>query len=264
MNFLRLVLLSFIILGFSLTAYGDSIRGVRRSDSKVIVEYEIDGRLWSEGDKICISSANGNDGCGLIAKIRKDKMLVQLDASAVDFTNGDSVTLRRTDRAPSSVVEGGVLVSKTHFVDLSLGIGAGLNYFYPTAHLQFSLGHQLSLGVQTQFASFSSSSTEVDSLGGFITASYYASHQNFRGLIFQAGAGLYKTDLATSTVRESHQQFAAMGSVQWRGRANWDLDWDLEMGVGLGLQYVATATGNLRTKFSGVLPLFNVFFGKSF
>lgn len=155
--------------------------------------------------------------------------------------------------------------------DLSLGLHAGLDYYYPVAHAQFVVTDRITLGVQPFYASFAqpigtgrtiAGESRVTSLGAFLTGSIYLSGPPFAGIFLQGTAGalpmtVTAVDSATrASTRHSFVPFATSATINWRvGGVGFDL------GVGAGFQYVGKVPDNVPTRFRGLLPLVTGFLG---
>jgi hypothetical protein len=218
---------------------------------------------WAADDSVCLYQSRVAVACGQVERVG-DADLRILAETAPRVAVGDRVYLRPNVRHPasSSVTEVYEDIEPSKIADFSAGVAVGPNYFYPTAHIQFALGRQISIGVMPIFVNYDQKNTNVRAYGGFATLNYYLTHSTFRGLYFQGGGGFYNITNTVGTTQETLSPGAVMGSVQWRGRALWGLG--LDIGVGAGAQYVFKGAQTVTSSFKGFLPMFTAFLGYSF
>lgn len=150
--------------------------------------------------------------------------------------------------------------STLYSVDITAGATAGFNHLYPLLHFQFAIADRVALGIEPYFFSSSVEDASVQGLGGFLTFNYYG-QAAYRGLWAHVGFGGLRFSANVPGSQESAFVLSAIGTVGWRQR--WDLG--INVGAGLGIQYVFTPNLNLvNVEFRGVQPLFVVDFGINF
>jgi hypothetical protein len=260
-----LLLLVLLSCGPLLGAGSQRTMVLNSSGDDVSLSYDPHTR-WAPNDTVCGFEENRKVFCGMITQISSQKLDVHMDQKEGSLSRGMWLTLRPLSRAVAAqtteeLVEQTNSETKTH--DIALGMSAGINYFFPEAHLQLALGRAFSIGIEPVYVSYSDTQTNVSAYGGFLTAAYYITHFPFRGFYAEGGVGLYSiTASQVGQVSTKTTQPAASLTLNWRGRASWELG--LDIGVGVGIQYVVPAPGALTQAFSGVLPLFQVCLGFPF
>jgi hypothetical protein len=247
--------------------YADNNRvqvlSVDEHHKQVDVSYDPKMR-WAPNDGLCIFDSNRSSICGTVTVATKDTLKIEINDGEVRFQRGAWVVLRKLSRPLASLNSSELLEQseerKTH--DVALGVATGFNYFFPTLQLQQALNKDFSIGIMPLYVNYSTDGSSVTAFGGFATASYYYTHFPFRGFYGQIGAGFYSINATVGSSSESHGQPAFLGTLNWRGRASWELG--LDIGVSLGLQYVVPVARTLTNDFSGVLPLLMVSLGLPF
>ncbi len=211
-------------------------------------------------DQLCVYQATGLLGCGDVIALTADRFALKLYETKSASRAGEIVTLRKTKRSLATTeklsgkFEDG---SSRSYVDIGLGFNAGLNYYYPSMHLQLAVARSFSLGLEPAYASYSQNGDSVTLLGGYVTATYYYTHFAFKGVNFQGGLGYFNVKATSGTTSQEMSPMAAKLSVGWRGRALIGLP--IDFGGALGGQYIFSQNAPLDTSFKGLLPLLNVF-----
>jgi hypothetical protein len=229
------------------------------------VEVSYDPKMrWAPNDSLCIFNSNRSSLCGIVKVATQDSLTIGINDGEVNVQRGSWVVLRKLTRPLASLNSTELLEQseerRTH--DIALGIATGFNYFFPTLHFQQAINKDFSVGLMPLYVNYSSDGSSVSAWGGFATASYYYTHFPFRGFYGTVGAGFYSISASVGNSSESHTQGAFLGTMNWRGRASWELG--LDIGVSLGLQYVLPVTRTLTNDFSGLLPLLMVSLGFPF
>lgn len=262
-----------VILGLLLPAAASAasrVLSVTSNQEQVTVSYDDIGRRWQLNDSLCLFQNKRELACGFVGRLTSTEIVVKISTRAYRILPGQGVELRRDVRYPSSMSSNEMAVARDNpKLDVSLGLMAGFNYFYPTAQLQFALFRTMAIGIQPLYAKFSLVDGDVQAVGGFVNFSYYYTHYPFRGFFVNAGAGFYSITETTSTMQAKLTPLALTATAQWRGKPHWGLG--IDIGVGVGLQVVladskvATSTGGtIDNRFSGLLPVFNLYLGYSF
>lgn len=206
------------------------------ASQKIIAISHDSNRPFVENDSICIFQKGREVACGTVVKSSAKGAIVRLESKSGDLLRGDIVRLEASGRKPAMQIFDSLEAdenAKNYDFNLSGGISAGLNFFFPNLNLQKGVTPKFSLGLVPFYFNFTSNDTSVGAYGGYFTFNYYQSDY-FRGLWVQLGPGLYFFNAKTGEVSESAKSFAAMATVGWRGY--WDLG--LNIGVGAGVQYV--------------------------
>ena len=252
----------FLVLFFTSVSGADEIRSVRRDWDQVLIRYRHRGALYTMGSGVCIYGNNRRLGCGRIIRLTTKDLIVKLNDGGAKYVNvGEWVELYPTTRLPASVYTTVQRPYYDHF-ELGIGVAAGFNYFYPNLKLGFAVGRRFSLALEPLYIGFNSPAASVTAYGGFLTGNYFLTGSAFQGLYATLGIGYFSMELKQDTIVESISPMALNALLQWKGRGTWSLGMDL--GAGLGLQYVGTKTAVLSTSFQGVLPLFTLTLGTSF
>jgi hypothetical protein len=220
---------------------------------------------WRVNDMVCAFDTSKEVACGIVAQKTSDKLGIKLTSVQGNLRAGQWVTLRKDSRTPASV-EGGTSEAvlpknPNNFFDVSLGLQAGFNYFYPVLHVQWALNDALSLGLMPVYFNCNLTDSSVSGFGGFVTLNYYYTHFPFRGFFVQGGVGFYSLSVNYVGGSEQMSPLATELSLQWRGKAYWGMP--LDIGVGVGGQYLFPTNAPVSIGFSGILPMFTAYLGFS-
>jgi hypothetical protein len=224
----------------------------------------LDG-IWHVNDTVCAFDASKEVACGIIAQKTSDKLGIKLTSVQGSLRQGQWLTLRKDSRMPASVSgntsEAVLPTNPKNVLDISLGLQAGFNYYYPALHVQWALNDALSIGLMPIYFSSNDTDSKVSGFGTFLTVNYYYTHFPFRGFFVQGGVGFYSLSVDYVGGSEQMSPLATMLSLQWRGKAYWGMP--LDIGVGVGGQYLFSTNAPVTIGFSGILPLFTAYLGFS-
>jgi hypothetical protein len=237
---------------------------VNPKTEEVSLTYDRNTR-WAPNDSLCAFVQTRKLFCGLVIRATPAKIDVRIDQKETVVAKGTWVTLRLVARKVASETTTSVVDESNRDnkpFDVSLGLSAGFNYYFPMAQLQVALDREFSLGIEPLYVNYSEGSANVVAFGGFLTAAYYITHFPFRGFFLEGGLGLYDINASVSGNSDVHVQGAFKATMNWRGRAAWELG--LDIGVGVGFQYIIPVDRSFTSAFSGVLPLFQVVIGYPF
>lgn len=233
------------------------------SSQKIIAISHEEFRQFAVKDNVCVVQAGREVACGSVIKTSPKGAIVRLDTKSADVSRGDQVRLTPSARKPAMAIFDSVAAdeqSKELYYNISGGISAGINFFFPMLNFQRGIGPSSALGLVPIYFKFSSNDTTVGAIGGYFTFNYYGA-DFFRGLWVQAGPGLFMFSSRTGELEESAASLAGMATVGWRGY--WDLG--LNIGVGAGFQYVQEPQiTSVEVRSSNLQPLVILDLGFSF
>lgn len=239
---------------------------------------------WNLNDRSCVYRKSRLVGCGTVVGFDATRVKIRFDKPARKIAANQKVDVQRDARQPASVDSaststGFTLKRKPMKYDASMGIFAGLNYYYPVVHVQMAVNEKFSLGVMPLYASFSQDTAatattlatrhELSAFGAYVTANYYFSRFTYHGFYAQGAFGVIFTSVNRTTsvgavaTNTSYTPLAFEASLNYRGslfHAKY-----IDAGVGLGFQYITnSAPVGFENDFNGVLPLFHGFLAFSF
>ena len=255
-----------LALGLSSAVFANPVKvlSVDARTRQITIAYDSVSR-WSPSDELCVFRGRAKVTCGTVTEASLSRVWIRV-ASRDQVHVGDWVTLRPSSRAPAAESSEDMIekYNESPSNDISAGLTAGFNYFFPMVAYQRKIGDNFALGLMPMYVNFDTSGSTVKAWGGFLTASYYYTHFPFRGLSFEAGGGFYSIQSQVgNNLGSNYTQPAGMAQVQWRGRASWELG--LDIGVGAGVQYLfQPSTPIAQNNFSGLLPMFTLSLGYSF
>lgn len=226
------------------------------------------GDDWGPDDSVCFYRGAKKLGCGTVLRIVKEKALVSV--GGVKLTKGDRVegmgrpreTRRERPReseretAAADVGESYGSANNRRFgkpikFDLTAGMNASLNLFYPTIGFQYSILPYLSLGLRPSFFRLRSETSTLVSYGGIFTVNYYRDH-HFKGLWGQLGAGAFLYNISQGSLSESPTTFVGLATIGWRLRFKSGLN----IGIAGGVQYIGSPQSALvAIEFDGARPI---------
>ncbi len=226
---------------------------------------DVKSRELEVEELVCLFEKQELVGCGTVmsltpatADLLMDKVKKTPVPEMVVILRGGTRSLASTNETTENF---GQTPSKN--LSISAGMTAGLNYFYPDAHIQLALSRNFSVGVMPMFSSYTGNGNAIQGYGGYLTMSYYHTHSVFRGLAFEGGVGAYNVKASSGSISESNNALAGKFTVGWRGKALWDLG--LDIGVAGGVQYIGlTNNTQLDVSFRGFLPLLTAYVGYAF
>lgn len=242
------------------TAIGAEVIGVAANRKSVAINHETIGK-WGVDDRVCVLQANVDVVCGVVVKTTAKGAIVKLDTTFDGVAIGDLVRKAGMGRKIAMETSADIQDARSpRTIDLSLGVGIGPTFFFPTLHFQIALGRKIALGAEPFYYRSSGADTSVSAIGGFLTASYY-SDGYFRGIWVQLGGGVNSLSVSSSAISESATALTFLATVGWRGRFGKSFN----VGVGGGLQYTAQPKlTSIELKSAGAQPLALVDFGFTF
>jgi len=248
---------------FATEARAAAVLAIGKSGKSVAVSHDVP-RKFQMNDRVCVVQASVDVVCGVVVRVTPKGAIVSLDTAYPNLSVGDPVRPVERPRAPAaeilnSVDPGPAGTPKTF--NVSGGVAAGLNYFFPLLHLQLLVFDKLALGLEPLYMRASSDGAKLSAYGGYGTFNYYGAG-HFQGLWIQAGVGMvaYSTVSVLGTKGEA-KSLAFLGTVGWRGY------WEggLNIGLGAGLQYISDPKfTEVKINSVGALPLVMLDVGVSF
>lgn len=232
------------------------------------------GDDWSVDDSVCFYRGSKKIGCGTVVKMAKAKALVEvgsLKLSKGDRAEGTRASSAKTtskrkikeeepeDRATASAEEAGESygsASNRRFdkplkFDLTGGLNASLNLFYPTLTFQLGLSPSIALGLRPAFFRLRSETSTLSAYGAMLTVNYYRDH-HFKGLWGQAGIGAYFYSITQGASSESPKTLVGLATIGWRLRFKTGLN----IGIAGGVQYIGSPNSTLvAVEFDGIRPI---------
>lgn len=224
------------------------------SSQKILAISHEDFRQFRVRDYVCVTQDGRDVACGTVLKVTPKAAIVKLDSRSQDVARGDRVRLAPSGRKPAMALLDSVGMDESSGIfhnNLSGGISAGINFFFPTVNYQHTVSSEIALGVLPTFFAVSVNDTSVKALGGYLTGNYYG-NEYFRGMWIQGGPGLFYFDTVSGEIQESGTAFAFLATAGWRGY--WDLGFNI--GVAAGFQYIQEPNiGVVEIRSSGFQPL---------
>ncbi len=252
----------------SASAWGNRVLSVTSNEEQVTLTNEATGRRFKLNESVCLVKNGKELACGFIGRLSESSLVVKIESRSYKVAPGYDVVLQRETRHPSSMASSEMAVARDNpKLDIALGPVAGWNYLFPLVPaVQFAVTRTFSLGVDFRYAKSTNLGVSSEAMGLMVNLNYFHTHYAFRGLIFNAGVGLYNINLSyndgTTTTTEKISPLAFQATVGWRGKPHWGLG--IDIGLAGGLQYVTKApAGVFINEFSGVLPLISLYLGYS-
>ncbi len=232
----------FIILFFFNLCMASEVVKIGLKKDFIAITQKKDPVGWLIEDRVCVVRENVVIECGEVIKLLKKLVLVKLDRPTAEILIGDRVINEEhkkylKSRNPAAKIFDSVSIvesPKNYKANISLGMSAGLNFFYPLLHLQGTISNNFALGLEPFYFRSSADYSSVTAFGLIVTLNYYGS-EYFRGLWLSFGLGGYRFLTSNLHAEEEALVYGATGTLGWRGY--WDLG--LNVGVALGLQYIS-------------------------
>lgn len=264
---------SFLLLSLLIqSSFASTFQSYNSSNRQMTLD-EVPSRSLKIQQRICVYKKEGLVGCGRVNELYANSAILIMDNDVTPPVRTSYVQLKAmvaSEKAnidktvPSSTEE----VTNTYgsasarSVSISAGMNAGLNYYYPSLHLQVAISRSFSLGLSPMYGSYKNDGNEVTGYGGYFTIGYYHTHWVFRGLEFEGGIGIFDITAKNPTIEASTSAVAGKFTVGWRGRGLWDLG--LDLGVAGGLQYIHHSQDVIDVSLKDVVPLLSAYIGYSF
>lgn len=116
-------------------------------------------------------------------------------------------------------------------------IDAGLNFLFPTAHLQQTITRNFVSGLMPSFVSLPVDTGNINGYGLYLTFSYF-SDRPFAGLWLQSAIGFFDLQATEGTLKDDFTAFTSMATLGWR----WLWESGLNIGLAGGIQYLFSPT----------------------
>ncbi|NBT59291.1 hypothetical protein EBT16_10965, partial [bacterium] len=139
------------------------------------------------------------------------------------------------------------------------GMTFGLNYFFPSVHVEFAVSHAVSLGITGVYGDSQANNTRNKTYGGLLGLTIYTP-QPALGLNFELLAGVYKSEASFGVIKEEVESIMGAALIGWKGYFSEQFHYR----VNAGAQYVSNQTKASLLDFSSVLPFFRAEIGVSF
>lgn len=236
-------------------AFATRVIAINGTRTLIAVSQDPD-RNWQPNERACAGKKvpNGN-ACGEVIRTYATRAFVRFEeALHPQIIPGDEVW-RHSGRGPASEIQLNRRLAPGGFLNLTVGVGTGLYYALPMAHLQVGVGPKLALGAMPFFFSAKTMSLEVAGIGALGTLSYSFA-ERFKGLFVSAGFGLSQLNVKGSGSRAGLIMALSAGSrIRYSNH--------ISLGISLGLKYLDDSrvrTTNLNTLAIQPLLLFDVGF----
>jgi hypothetical protein len=251
MSKLTLIVVSLIL---SVACFGAEVLQVGSTQRVIAISHET-FRKWTIGDNVCVIQVAKEVACGVVIRVSTKGAVLKLDNRNTDIVRGDMVRLvPPTTRKPAAVLLNSVEKddnARAYGFNVSAGISAGLNFFFPLIQLQRSIGPYFAIGLMPTYFKAAGADSSVSAFGGLLTANYY-NHEYFRGLWAQLGGGILSLTVDNQGVTQKASTPIFLSTVGWRGY--WDLG--LNVGIAAGLQYIQNPNfASVEIHSFGVQPL---------
>jgi len=252
-----LVILPLALL--SMPSYATHVLGMSSSRSEIAVAQDI-ARPWQLNERACVLPRNAQPTCGTIIRATPKGAILRLEIPSTTVTLGDQVS-HRGERSPAGISESTYEKKYGGTFNLSAGMAAGINYFFPLVHFQVALGPNFAIGLMPFYYRASAGTASLSALGGLMTLNAYFGPY-YSGFWITGGAGLSKLSFEDPTLpAESKQLLTGQFAVGYRAR------WvkSTSAGIAVGAKYLADPQfAAIETKSSGVQPLIMLDFGFNF
>lgn len=202
--------------------------------------------------------------CGKVASVDKQKVLVDITKGGLTFKLGEIVTVLTENRALgeermlASYYDAltGQMPART---GLATGMTFGLNYFFPSVHLEVAVSPSVTLGVLGVYGDSQSNNSRNKTYGGLVSVTYYTPQPSL-GLNFELLLGAYNSNISYGAVGEEVTSIAGALLIGWKGYFSEQFHYRLNAGA----QYVSNQKTAQYLDFSNVLPFFRAEVGVSF
>lgn len=202
--------------------------------------------------------------CGKLLSVDKQKTVVEVAKGGMTFQLGQVISVLSENKM---VGEERMIASYYDSMTgqmparngLAAGMTFGLNYFFPSVHLEFATSPSVTFGVLGVYGDSQSNNTRNKTYGGLFSFTYYAPQPSL-GLNFELLGGAYSSLVEIGSSSETITSYVGAALLGWKGF----LAENLHYRVSAGAQYVSNSTTPQFLNYSGVMPFFRAEVGVSF
>lgn len=202
--------------------------------------------------------------CGKVVSVNQQNVWVEINKGGLTFQLGETVNVLTENRSVGQErmlasyydVTSGQMPART---GLAAGMTFGLNYFFPSVHLEVAVSPSVTIGALGIYGDSQSNNSRNKTYGGMLSLAYYLP-QPAVGLNFELLLGAYNSNVNYGVVSEEITSIAGAALVGWKGYLSDQFHYRLNAGA----QYVSNQQTPKYLDFANVLPFFRAEVGFSF
>ena len=208
------------------------------ANNKAIAISQDSRKPYNLRDYVCVFKGGSQLVCGTVLKVTRTLALVKLDTANSEIGRGDLVRISSPHRRPAATLMDTEPTSSPgdgqRHHDISGGVSAGTNYFFPMVEFEWAFSPHLALGVRPLYFSSSTQGASVSALAGMVSLDWY-SKGYFSGIWGEVAAGAYSFSASDAGIQESKVSPAFTATIGYKYRHHSGFN----AGLGAGMQFIS-------------------------